>query len=129
VTVLADPAPHISKSYALTGPELKDMYAFAGDYAAALGRRVVYVPEDVETWNEAYIDDAVLQKALGDPAAGRHVAEHLRTQTRLIAGGRYDVVTDELESLLGHPPRTMRWALQNNTRLRELSLASDDRAL
>ncbi|MDX3568129.1 hypothetical protein [Streptomyces sp. ID05-47C] len=37
VTMLVDPARHISKSYALTGPELKDMYGFAEDYAAALG--------------------------------------------------------------------------------------------
>ncbi|MEU1102723.1 hypothetical protein ABZ408_17390 [Streptomyces tibetensis] len=28
--ILADPAPHISKSYALTGPELKDMHTLLG---------------------------------------------------------------------------------------------------
>jgi uncharacterized protein YbjT (DUF2867 family) len=121
VKILVDPAPHLSKSYALTGPELKDMYGFAEDYAAALGRKVVYVPEEVEAWNEAFIDEAVLQEALGDPAAARHVAEHLRIQARLIAGGRYDVRSDQLETLLGRPPRTVRWALENNTRLRELA--------
>jgi uncharacterized protein YbjT (DUF2867 family) len=127
VKILVDPAPHISKSYALTGPELKDMYGFAEDYAAALGRQVVYIPEDVEAWNEAFIDETSLQESLGgDPAAARHVAAHVRTQTRLIAGGRYDVVTDQLETLLGHPPRTMRWALQNNARLRELAVAPSD---
>jgi NAD(P)H dehydrogenase (quinone) len=47
----------------------------------------------------------------------------MRTLTRLVAGGRYDVVTDQLETLLGRPPRTMRWALQNNARLRELAVA------
>jgi uncharacterized protein YbjT (DUF2867 family) len=123
VKMLVDPAPHISKSYALTGPELKDMYGFAEDYAAVLGRPVTYMPEEVEAWNEAFIDETVLQEALGDPAAARHVAAHLRIQTRLIAGGRYDVVTDQLETLLGRPPRTMRWALQNNTRLPELAAA------
>ena len=123
VKMLVDPAPHISKSYALTGPELKDMYGFTEDYAAALGRQVAYIPEDVEAWNEAFIDETFLQEALGDPAAAQHVAAHLRTLTRLIAGGRYDVVTDQLETLLGRPPRTMRWALQNNARLRELAVA------
>ena len=39
------------------------------------------------------------------------------------AGGRYDVLSDQLETLLGRPPRTMRWALQNNARLRELAVA------
>lgn len=123
VKMLVDPAPHISKSYELTGPELKDMYGFAEDYAAALGRQVAYIPEEVEAWNEAFTDETFLQEALGDPAAARHVAAHVRTLTRLIAGGRYDVVTDQLETLLGRPPRTMRWALQNNARLRELAVA------
>ncbi|MEV5493743.1 hypothetical protein AB0L47_38255 [Streptomyces bobili] len=122
VKMLVDPAPHISKSYALTGPELKDMYGFAEDYAAALGRQVTYIPEEVDDWNEAFMDEN-LQKALGDPAVARHVAAHLGIQARLVAGGRYDVLSDQLETLLGRAPRTMRWALQNNTRLRELAAA------
>lgn len=36
--ILIDPSAHISMSYALTGPELKDMHGFAEDYGAALGR-------------------------------------------------------------------------------------------
>lgn len=122
VKMLVEPAPHISKSYALTGPELKDMYGFAEDYAAALGRQVVYIPEEVEAWSEAFVDETALQEALGDPAAARHVAAHLRIQARLIAGGRYDVLSDQLETLLGRPPRTMRWSLQSNARLRELAV-------
>jgi uncharacterized protein YbjT (DUF2867 family) len=53
--ILVDPAPHISKSYRVTVPELKDMHESAEDYAAALGRKVTYVPEDVETWDEQYV--------------------------------------------------------------------------
>ncbi|MFK4089423.1 NAD(P)H-binding protein [Kribbella sp. NPDC020789] len=124
VKMLVDPAPHISKSYELTGPELKDMYGFADDYAAVLGRQVTYIPEEVEAWNEVFLDETVLQESLGDPAMARHVAAHLKIQTRLIAGGRYDVLSDQLETLLGRPPRTLRWALQNNTNLRELASAS-----
>jgi NAD(P)H dehydrogenase (quinone) len=122
VKMLVDPAPHISKSYALTGPELKDMYGFAEDYAAALGRQVTYIPEELEAWHEAFIDETFLRETLGDTAA-QHVAAHMKTLTRLVAGGRYDVVTDQLETLLGRPPRTMRWALQNNAHLRELAVA------
>ncbi|GAA2158695.1 MULTISPECIES: NAD(P)H-binding protein [Glycomyces] len=121
VKILVDPAPHLSKSYALTGPELKDMYGFAEDYAAVLGRQVVYRPQEVESWNETFINETVLQETLGDPAMARHVGAHLRIQTRLIAGGRYDVLSDQLETLLGRPPRTMRWSLQNNAHLRELA--------
>ncbi len=74
VKILIDPAPHISKSYEVTGPELKDMHEFAADYAAVLGRQVTYVPEDVETWNEQYVDSAL--------AAYPHIAEHLKDLTR-----------------------------------------------
>ncbi|MCX5527591.1 hypothetical protein OG342_32855 [Streptomyces bobili] len=55
------------------------------------------------------------------PYAGDALAEGTVDATRLIAGGRYDVLSDQLETLLGRPPRTMRWSLQNNTRLRELA--------
>jgi pimeloyl-ACP methyl ester carboxylesterase len=33
------------------------------------------------------------------------------------------VLSDQLETLLGRPPRTLRWALQNNTNLRQLTSA------
>ncbi|OXY89446.1 hydroxylase [Streptomyces diastatochromogenes] len=112
VKILVDPAPHVSKSYALTGPELKDMHGFAEDYGAALGRHVAYVAEDVETWNATYVD-----RYLAD---NPHAAEHLKTLTRLVAGGRYDVVSDELATLLGRRPKDLRWALQNNRRVQRL---------
>ena len=115
VRILVDPALHISKSYELTGPELKDMYGFAEDYAAALGRQVSYIPEEVDAWNENYVDSALA----GNP----HVAEHLKTLTRLVAGGRYDVVTDHLETLLGRRPKTVRWALENHPRIRKVAAA------
>jgi uncharacterized protein YbjT (DUF2867 family) len=115
VSILVDPAPHIWKSYKLTGPELKDMHGFAEDYAAALGRQVSYIPEEVDAWNENYVDSAL--------AENPHVAEHLKTLTRLVAGGRYDVVTDQLETLLGRRPKTVRWALENHPRIRKVAAA------
>ena len=118
VKILIDPAPHISKSYEVTGPELKDMHEFAADYAAVLGRQVTYVPEDVETWNEQYVDSAL--------AAYPHIAEHLKDLTRLVAGGRYGAagVSEQLETLLGRPQKTVRWALENHPRLRKVAAAS-----
>ncbi|MFJ2967295.1 NmrA family NAD(P)-binding protein [Streptomyces collinus] len=116
VKILTDPAPHISESYDLNGPELKDMHGFAEDYAAVLGRPVTYVPEDVETWNETYVDTTL--------AALPHTAEHLKTLTRLMGGGGYRGTTDQLETLLGRPPKTVRWALENHPRIRRLAAAS-----
>lgn len=113
--ILTDPAPHISKSYDLNGPELKDMHGFAQDYAAVLGREVVYVAEDVETWNQTYVDTAL--------AALPHTAEHLKTLTRLMGGGGYRGGTDQLQSLLGRPPKTVRWALKHHPRIQKLAAA------
>ena len=115
VKILTDPVPHISKSYDLNGPELKDMHGFAEDYAAVLGRPVTYVPEDVETWNETYVDTAL--------AAFPHTAEHLKTLTRLMGGGGYRGATDQLETLLGRSPKTVRWALENHPRIQKLASA------
>ncbi|EFL27503.1 conserved hypothetical protein [Streptomyces himastatinicus ATCC 53653] len=113
--ILVDPAPHISKSYELNGPELKDMHGFAEDYGAALGRQVTYVAEEVETWNETFVDSALADLP--------HTAEHLKTLTRLVAGGGYRGVTDQLETLLGRPPKTVLWALENHPRIRKLASA------
>ena len=113
--ILADPAPHISKSYELNGPELKDMHGFAEDFGAVLGREVTYVPEDIETWNETFVDSAL--------AEFPHTAEHMKALTRLIGGGGYRGVTDQLESLLGRPPKTVRWALENHPRMQNLAAA------
>ena len=116
--ILVDPASHLSRSYELTGPELKDMHGFAEDYGVALGREVSYIAEDVHAWNETYVDAVLSERP--------HVAEHLKTLTGLVAGGRYDVVTDQLETLLGRRPTTVRTALQNNPRLRKLAAALTD---
>ena len=107
--VLIDPSAHISMSYELTGPELKDMHGFAGDYGAALGRRISYVPQDLDTWIETYINSVIASRS-------PHIAEHLGTITRLVAGGRYDVVSGELERLLGRAPKSVSWAWDKNVK-------------
>jgi NAD(P)H dehydrogenase (quinone) len=110
--ILIDPSPHISMSYALTGPELKDMHGFAEDYGAALGRKISYMPQDLDAWMETYIDSDLASR-------NPHIAEHLKTITRLVASGRYDVVSEELEKLLGRAPKTIRWALERHPRIRK----------
>jgi NAD(P)H dehydrogenase (quinone) len=74
----------------------------------------VYKPQDLEARKTAYIDAAL---AAGKP----HNAEHLETLTRLVASGRYyDVVTDDLDVLLGRPPKTVRWALEHYPHVHQL---------
>jgi len=111
--ILIEPWTHISKSYELTGPELKDMYEFAEDYGAVLGQHVSYVPQELDIWIKNCIDNL---RSNRDP----HVANHLEILTRLVAGGRYNVVNDQLEKLLGRPPKTVKWALQQHPRIKSL---------
>ncbi|MCK1700669.1 NAD(P)H-binding protein [Bradyrhizobium sp. 155] len=110
--ILIDPPSHVSMSYALTGPVLKDMHGFAEDYGAALERKISYVPQDPDAWIDTYINRALASR-------NPHIADHLKAITRLVAGGRYDVVTDELERLLGRAPKTVQWALEHNPRIRK----------
>lgn len=110
--ILIDPPSQMSTSYALTGPVLKDMHGFAEDYGAALGRKISYVPQDLDAWIDKYINSALASR-------NPHIADHLKTITRLVAGGRYDVVNEELEKLLGRAPKTVRWALEQNPRIRQ----------
>lgn len=112
--ILRDPASHAVKAYTLIGPELKAMAEFADDYAAALGRPVAYAPQDLESWNAANIDATL---ASSEP----HIAEHLKTLTRLVASGRYydDLVSDDLADLLGRPPTTLRWALEHHPHVQD----------
>jgi uncharacterized protein YbjT (DUF2867 family) len=107
--ILRDPAAHLTNAYTLIGPELKDMVEFADDYAAVLQRPVAYLPQDLESWNAANIEAAL---ASSQP----HIAEHLKTLTRLIASGRYydDLASDDLADLLGRPLKTLRWTLERH---------------
>jgi len=110
--ILMDPSAHISKSYALTGPTLKDMHGVAEDYAAVLGRRISYVPQEADAWIETYVNSAYASR-------NPHVASHIRTLVHMVAGGRYDVVDDQLERLLGRAPKDIQWALKRSPRIRE----------
>ena len=66
----------------------------------------------LDAWIETYINGALASR-------NPHIADHLKTITRLVAGGRYDVVNDELERLLGRAPKTVQWALEQNPRVRK----------
>src|SRR5687767_664819 len=46
--LLADPRPHIGRTYHLTGPQSADMHFFAREYSTALGRTITYADIPVE---------------------------------------------------------------------------------
>lgn len=107
--ILVQPDEHVGKDYALTGPELVGGNEFAQTLSSVLGYDVQYVPKPLES------SDQVLDAVLAERSA--HTAAHLKNLTRLIAGGRYEEVTDTLEKLLGRSPTHLKDALASNERV------------
>ncbi|MGO4299417.1 NmrA family NAD(P)-binding protein [Leifsonia sp. RAF41] len=93
-TVLADPAPHVGRTYELTGPESLTLEELAERYGRALGRPLSAsdIPLDVY--------ERMLNSFLGlDP----HVREHILTVAKLHRAGRYDRSTNHIEAVTGRP--------------------------
>jgi uncharacterized protein YbjT (DUF2867 family) len=97
-TLLADPRPHIGKIYHLTGPQSENMHFYAREYSEALGRMITYQDIPVGQWR-----DGLLERGL--PV---HLIDHLVTMADLHRMGRYDRMTDDVLTLTGQPPLTVR---------------------
>jgi uncharacterized protein YbjT (DUF2867 family) len=96
--ILADPAPHIGQIHDLTGPQSRDLSFYAGEYAQALGRPVVYEDADPDAWRHKLV-------ALGLPA---HLVDHVTAMAALNRQGRYDRSSDAVLRLTGEPPMSLR---------------------
>ncbi|WP_377273474.1 NAD(P)H-binding protein [Peterkaempfera sp. SMS 1(5)a] len=92
--ILADPAPHIGRTYELTGPRSEDITAMAAEVSSALGRPVSYTDVPLQEW----IDNDL--RPVGLP---EHVFQHISTMARLHAENRYDRKADGVEQVTGRP--------------------------
>ncbi len=93
--ILAGPAPHIGRTYELTGPRSEDITAMAAEVSSALGRPVGYTDVPLQEW----IDNDLRPVGLPD-----HVFQHISTMARLHAENRYDRKADGVEKVTGRPP-------------------------
>ncbi|GAA0315126.1 NAD(P)H-binding protein [Kineococcus aurantiacus] len=93
---------HTGRSYDLTGPRALTLAEVAETLTAVGGRPVTYVEETVE---EAYASRA------GSGAPSWLVDGWVSTYTA-IANGELDVVTDVVETVTGHPARTLEDVLR-----------------
>ncbi|HKO31201.1 MAG TPA: NAD(P)H-binding protein [Nitrospiraceae bacterium] len=102
--LLADPRPHIGKTYHLTGPQSENMQFFAQEYSKALGRTITFADIPVEVWS-----DGLLKRGL--PV---HLVNHLATMADLHRAGRYDRMTDDVRMLSGQTPLSMQEFVRRN---------------
>ena len=94
--VLADPAPHIGKSYRPTGPELLSPTDMAAIIGKVLGRKVTY----------RNVPFSMFAKAAATLGVSPFEIAQLRHFTAEIAGGAYatGAPTDHVERILGRAP-------------------------
>jgi uncharacterized protein YbjT (DUF2867 family) len=95
--VLEDPAPHIGRTYELTGPRVLDMAGLAEEFSRGLGHTVTFVDVPFDDW-------AAEVSSIGLPP---HVEQHLVTMARLHRQNRYDRSTDTVEALTGKPAQSV----------------------
>ena len=102
--LLADPRPHIGKVYHLTGPQSENMHFYAREYSKALGRTITYQDISVGPWR-----DGLLKRGL--PV---HLVSHLATMADLHRAGRYDRMSDDVLTLTGRGPLSVREFVRKN---------------
>lgn len=102
--LLADPRPHVGKTYHLTGPQSENMRFYAGEYSKALGRTITFEDIPVGPWRDGLL-------ALGLPA---HLVSHLATMADLHRAGRYDRMSEDVRTLTGRGPLSVRDFVRKN---------------
>ena len=102
--LLGNPQPHIGKIYHLTGPQSENMHFFAQEYSKALGRTITYRDIPVEPWR-----DKLLRRHW--PA---HVVNHLAAMADLHRAGRFDRMSDDVQTLTGQGPLSLQNFVRRN---------------
>lgn len=112
VAVLTTPG-HENKVYTLTGPELFDYAQATALISEIAGKPIEFIPLDNEAMF-AYFDSlGIPRHASDDPTAAPipWCSTDMVTFGQAIREGYFNVVTDHVQKLTGHPPRTLREVL------------------
>src|SRR6185369_1557571 len=103
-TLLVDPQPHIGKVYNLTGPQSENMYFYSMEYSEALGRTITYQDIPVEPWRDGLLAHHM-------PV---FLVDHLVAMADLHRAGRYDRLTNDVLTLTGQGPLSVREVVRKN---------------
>jgi uncharacterized protein YbjT (DUF2867 family) len=96
--VLLDPLDRIGDVYELTGPQLLDIEGIAEQYSRALNRPVTAEDTPYDDWNRRYLRTSGLPD---------HVQQHIATMARLHREDRYNRASDDVQTLIGQPARSI----------------------
>jgi len=102
--ILVNPQPHIGKTYHPTGPQSENMHFYADEYSKALGRTITYQDIPVESWRDGLLKS-------GQPL---HLVDHLTTLANLHRAGRFDRMTEDVFTLTGQQPLSLREFIRRN---------------
>jgi NAD(P)H dehydrogenase (quinone) len=113
--ILANPGPHIGRTYEPTGPRSQDMRGVAAEYAEALGSPIGYANAPFDQWREE----------LRRRNLPGHLHDHILTMARLHADNRYDRLTHDVETVTGRPATCIRDFVARNRALFERPIAAE----
>jgi uncharacterized protein YbjT (DUF2867 family) len=93
--LLINPAPHLGKTYPITGPEALTMQEQAAVFSKVLEKQVTYVDIPLTTWK------TILAEKLG---LSSHLVEHLAVVARRHVQGDFDQVSNVVRTIGGSEP-------------------------
>lgn len=111
---------HANESYEITGPELhsyRDAAAIAAELAhEPLAYRVVSDDEMLDSLLQAGVPREY-HEGLNTPGVGTSSAEDIVSYERGIREGHFAVKSDDVQTLLGKPPTSLRQVFESNAHL------------
>jgi NAD(P)H dehydrogenase (quinone) len=93
--VLKQPGPHAGKTYPLFGPVEMDHYELAERISGPLGRKVSYVPQEIEEFHAQFA---------ANPNAPPHLVQHLCEVAQDYQDGVFRGTNDHVERITGSKP-------------------------
>lgn len=109
--ILMNTKKYGGQNISLTGKKLLSGQDIAEGFSIVLGKKIEYVPVDLDTWTEKFIS---IIKEHRDA----HTAIHLDTIGRMVAGGFYDKdLTPTLKEIIGKEPQDFYESLKKNTNI------------
>ena len=109
--ILMNTKKYGGQTITLTGKKLLNGKDIAEGFSIALGKKIEYIPVDLDTWTEKFISFIKEHR-------DSHTAIHLDTISRMVAGGFYDKdLTSTLGEILGREPQDFYESLKKNPKV------------